>query len=142
MTAEGANVALVRRWFEMAERGEVDAFMERIDEIFDLEAEFSPLLAREIERRSYRGRAEIRGFFQDLGSILGEIHFAPAEFHPVSENVIVVFTRLFGTGRGSNVPIGQDLALVCEIHDRLIRRLSAYGTREEALEAAMEAQRA
>ena len=47
-----------------------------------------------------------------------------------------------GVGRGSDVPVGQDLGLVYEFRDGLVMRLTAFGSHEEAMSTAMEAQRA
>jgi hypothetical protein len=137
MTGPDANIASLRRMFEAGE-GSLQAGEQMIDEVFDPEVEFSPLLAREVEGRSYHGRDGMRTFFGELVEALGEVHFESPEFHPVSDDLVVAFTTLVGTGRGSAVPIRQELDLVYEFHGALVRRLTAYATRVEALKAAEE----
>jgi ketosteroid isomerase-like protein len=142
MPSPDENLECLRRWSETYESGGFDEAEKIIDQIFDPEIEFSPLLAREVEGRTCHGRDELRAFFRELNDMFGEIHYAPSEYHAVGDDVIVLFTRLVGTGRGSTVPLGQDLGMVYEFQDGLIRRLTAYGSRGEALRAATEAQRA
>ncbi|MEK6277332.1 MAG: nuclear transport factor 2 family protein [Actinomycetota bacterium] len=141
--AASRNLAVVQRFYETFDRDGAEAALALFDELCDPRVEFSPLLAREVEgRRSYRGSDEIRAFLRELDDLLGGARYEPPEYQPVGDDVVVVFTRLVGTGRGSAVPIGQDLAIVYEFRDGLIQRFVAYGTREEALTAAEEITRA
>jgi ketosteroid isomerase-like protein len=142
MMARQENLERLRRWGETYESEGFEGAEQIIDEIFDPEVEFSPLLAREVEGRTYYGHDGLRAFFRELNDMLGEIRYAPPEYYPVGDDVIVLVTRLMGTGRGSTVALGQDLGMVYEFHDGLVRRFTAYSTREEALEAAEEATRA
>jgi ketosteroid isomerase-like protein len=142
MTAAQENIERVRRWNDTFESEGFEAAERVIDEIFDPEVEFSPLLARELEGRTYHGHDGLRTFFRELNDTFGEIRYEQPEFHPVGDDVVVLFTRLVGTGRGSTVPLGLDLGMVYEFDDGLVRRLTAYGSRNEALRAAREAQRA
>jgi len=142
VTAGGTNLEVVRRWSDTFRDEGYEAAMDLVEEIFDPEVEFSPLLAREIEGRTYRGHDGLRAFFRELNEMLGGVRYEPAEYEPVSDDVIVLFTRIVGTGRGSTVPVGQDLAMVYEFRDGLIRRMTAYGSRQAALRAAQEAQHA
>jgi hypothetical protein len=59
----------------------------------------------------------------------------------VTDEVIVLITRMTGNPRGTT-PISQDLALVYEFQDGRVRRLTAYGSLDDALEAAQEVARA
>ena len=136
------NLELLRRWNDAFEGEGLEAAERLVDEVFDPEIEFSPLLAREVEGRTLRGREELRAFFRELNDALGGIRYAASEFQPVGDDVIVLLTRLIGKGRGSAVEIGQDLGVVYEFQDGLVRRMTAYGSHDEALTAAREAQRA
>jgi ketosteroid isomerase-like protein len=144
VTADRSNLEKVRDWYARTENqyegGGLEAASGLISEIFDPEVEFSPWLAREVEHRTYHGHDGLRTFFGELQDMLGEVRYAPPEFHPLSDDVIVVFTRLEGVGRGSDVPVGQDLGLIYEFRDGLVIRLTAFGSHEEALNAAKEKQ--
>jgi ketosteroid isomerase-like protein len=136
------DLELLWRFHDAFESGGVEAAERLVDEMFDPEVEFSPLLAREVEGRTLRGREELRTFFLELDDALGGIRYADTDFRPLGDDVIVQLTRLIGKGRGSAVEIGQDLGVVYEFQDGLVRRMTAYGSHDEALSAAREAQRA
>ena len=142
MTARQRNLACLRRWSETFYSEGFEGAEQIVDQVFDPEVEFSPLLAREVEGRTCRGRDELRAFFRELNDTLGEIRYTPPEYHPVDDDVIVLLTRMVGTGRGSGVPTAQDLGMVYEFRDGLVRRVTAHGSHDEALRAAREAQRA
>jgi ketosteroid isomerase-like protein len=146
MTGGQDNLDTVRDWYARTESryegGGLQAASELIPEIFDPEVEFSPWLAREVEQRTYHGHDGLRTFFGELQDMLGEVRYASPEFHALSDELIVVFTRMEGVGRGSDVPVGQDLGLVYEFQDGLVIRLTAFGSHDEAMRAAQEHQRA
>jgi ketosteroid isomerase-like protein len=146
VTAGQGNLDAVRDWYarteDTYEGGGLQAATELIPEIFDPEVEFSPWLAREVEQRTYHGHDGLRTFFGELQEMLGEVRYAAPEFHALSDELIVVFTRLEGVGRGSDVPVGQDLGLLYEFQDGLVIRLTAFGSHDDAMRAALEHQRA
>jgi hypothetical protein len=146
VTAGQSNLETVQDWYEKTEGqyegAGLEAALELIPEVFDPDVEFSPWLAREVEHRAYHGHDGLRTFFGELQDMLGEVRYAPPEFHPLSEDLIVVFTRLEGVGRGSDVPVGQDLGLIYEFEGGLVTRLTAFGSHAEAVRAAEELQRA
>jgi ketosteroid isomerase-like protein len=147
LTPAESNLETVQHWYARtfeayADDSGLDAALELIPEIFDPEVEFSPWLAREVEHRTYHGHDGLRTFFTELEDMLGRVRYASPEFHPLSDDVIVVFTRLEGVGRGSDVPVGQDLGLVYEFQGGLVTRLTAFGSHDEAMRAAEELQRA
>jgi ketosteroid isomerase-like protein len=146
VTAGQSNLETVREWYSRTTDryagGGLEAALELIPEVFDPDVEFSPWLAREVEHRTYHGHEGLRTFFGELQEMLGEVRYAPPEFHPLSDDVIVVLTRLEGVGQGSDVPVGQDLGLVYEFRDGLVTRLTAFGSHEEAMRAAEEVQHA
>jgi len=142
-----SNLETLQRWYERTREQYEEgagraAAVELIPEIFDPEVEFSPWLAREVEHRTYHGHDGLRTFFTELEDMLGKVRYAPPEFHHLSDELIVVFTRLAGVGRGSDVPVGQDLGLVYEFRGGLVTRLTAFGSHDEALRAAQEVERA
>jgi hypothetical protein len=142
MTGRESNLERLQRWYETYRGRGLEPAADIIDEIFDPQVEFSPWLAREVERRTYHGREGLRAFFRELGEMLDEVSYEPPEYRPLSDDVIVVLTRLEGAGRGSAVPVARDLGLVYEFQAGLVKRLTAFGSHEEALRAAEEVQHA
>jgi hypothetical protein len=145
VTVPKSNLDAVREWYERTteayEGSGLEAAIELTPEFFDPDVEFSPWLAREVEHRTYRGYDGLRAFFRELQEMLGQVRYGSPEFHPVTDDLIVVFTRLEGVGQGSDVPVGQDLGLVYEFRHGLVVRLTAFGSHDEAMQAAEELQR-
>jgi ketosteroid isomerase-like protein len=102
------------------------------------DVEFSPFLARELDGRTYRGREEVLGFFDELESTFSDLGYPDRQYRAVNDDLIVMFTQLVGTAQGSTVPIAQDLGVVFEFDDGLARRMTAFGSHDEALRAAQE----
>jgi hypothetical protein len=96
MTASRSNLESLQRWYETYEGRGIEPAEDLIDELFDPEVEFSPWLAREVERRTFHGHEAV----------------------------------------------GQDLGLVYEFRGGLVKRLTAFGSHEEAVRAAKEKQHA
>jgi ketosteroid isomerase-like protein len=142
LSSQEENVASLQAWFDSYRRRGLEWSDELADQLLDPEIEFSPFLAREIEGRSYRGRDEVQKFFGELRDMLGDVRYDQPTYHPKGADVVVICTRLVGAGRGSAVPVGQDLGMVAEFHDGQVRRLTVYGSHEEALTAAEEVPRA
>ena len=136
---EQSNLDLLRRWNDAHMGDDLEAALQTIDQIFDPEVEFSPLLAREVESRTYHGHEGVREFFRDLNDMLGGVSYGPGEYEQLSDDVILLAFEMTGTGRGSSVPLSQELFLVYEFRRGLVRRFTAYGSREEALKAARRA---
>jgi len=138
------NLETLQRWYARTtgeyDSGGLDAAHELIPEIFDPDVEFSPWLAREVEHRTYQGHEGLKRFFTELRDMLGEVQYGPPKYHPLCDDLIVVFTRLEGVGQGSDVPVGQDLGLIYEFNEGLVIRLTAFGSHDEALTAAKEKQ--
>jgi ketosteroid isomerase-like protein len=146
MTAQG-NLETLERWYAhlrqvYGEGGDLEAALALIPEMFDPDVEFSPWTAREVEQGTYRGHDGLRRFFGELRDMLGPVRYSPEEYHPLSDDLIVVLTRLEGVGQRSDVPVGTDLGLIYEFQDGLVIRLTAFGSHEEALNAAKEKQAA
>jgi len=139
MTSRAENLAVVRKWGDAYDREGPEVIDRIIDQVFDPEIEFSPLLAREIEGRSYHGHDGVRQFFGELNEALGEVRYAKPQYEAVSDDFIVLLTTLIGTGRGSSVAIEQELGMVYEFANGRVIRLTAYGSHDEARAAARQA---
>ncbi len=136
MTTPPSNAERLQGLYEAFEGGGLKAAGKLIDEIFDPDVEFNPLQAGGAGGRTYRGRDGVLAFFGELHDALGEVHYEPPQFHPVGDDLVVVFTLLVGTARETSMPLRQDLSLVYEFVDGLARCVTAYDSPAEALEAA------
>jgi ketosteroid isomerase-like protein len=143
VTGGETNLETLRRWYDQVHEaygpsGDLQAATALIPEMFDPQVEFSPWMGRELEHGSYHGHDGLRRYFEELRDLLGPVQYAPEEYQPLSDDLIVVFTRIEGVGQGSDVPVGQDLGLIYEFRNGLIIRLTAFGSHSEALDRAKE----
>jgi hypothetical protein len=75
--------------------------------------------------------------FRDSGPWGGSpIHFEPERFFDVDDERVLVFVRVSATGLGSGVPVALAGAHEFTIRNGLVVRFKAYGSRDQALEAA------
>jgi ketosteroid isomerase-like protein len=82
----------------------------------------------------YRGRAGIERWFEDWGSAWSEFSMEPEEFIDAGVNVVVILRRR-AKGRGSNIEVERQDALVHEFRDSKVVRLDYYNNRVQALAA-------
>ena len=73
--------------------------------------------------------------FAELHGELSEVTYEPPQCHPVGDDVVIAFTRILGSDRRTSAPVRQDLALVYEFSEGTVRRVTAYETPADALEA-------
>jgi ketosteroid isomerase-like protein len=135
MTSQG-NGERILRLYEAFENEGPQAVAKLIEETFDDDVEFIPLQTGEVGGRVYRGRDGMLAFFGEINETLENVRYEPPQCHQVGDDLVVTFTRLAGTDRGTSMPVRQDLSLVYEFEGGLVRRMTAYETPAEALEAA------
>jgi ketosteroid isomerase-like protein len=133
---EKSNAEKLRTLYEAFDLGGAEAAGPLIPQTFHADVEFNPLEASGAGGRTYRGLEGVASFFGELDQALEEVRYEPPQFHPVGEDLVVVFTRLVASERDSSIPLRQDLALVYEFREGLVRCVTAYESPAEALEAA------
>jgi ketosteroid isomerase-like protein len=136
MTAPPSNGKRILKLYEAFEQEGPEAVGKLIEETFDEDVEFIPLQTGEVGGRVYRGRDGMLAFFGEISETLEDVRYEPPQCHEVGDDLVVTFTRLAGTERDTGVPVRQDLSLVYEFEGGLVRRMTAYDTPAEALEAA------
>ena len=133
---ERSNAEKLRILYEAFDLGGTEAAAPLVPQTFHADVEFNPLEASGAGGRTYRGFEGMVSFFGELDQALEGVRYEPPQFHPVGENLVVVFTRLVGSERDTSMPLRQDLALVYEFSEGLVRCATAYNSPAEALEAA------
>ena len=86
------------------------------------------------DAKVYRGRAEAKEFFRKTQEVFSEIRWEPREFIDAG-HAVVVETRVFATGRGSDVPTEFAETDVFWFRDGMIRRLQGFANKADALAA-------
>ena len=132
--ASESNLEIVSRAIESIEAGNVERFVELIEEVVHPEVEWSPLIAPAVEG-TYRGRDRLAAFFEDFtGSF--EVTYKDRELHPIGDDAVLLTCVLVLKGRESGVEVEQEMGSVFEFEDGQLRRGRAYPTHAEAREVA------
>ena len=108
---------------------------ERTIEHWDSDGEWKPAMAAAVERKAYRGHAEIRAYHDDLLESFAEVRAEDPQFRDLGDRVLVLY-RLIVRGRDSDIAINQPGAALYELRDGRIIKAASYLSQEQALEAA------
>jgi len=136
MTAPPTNGDRVLSLYEAFEHEGPAAVAKLIEETFDPDVEFIPLQIGDVGGRAYRGFDGMIAFFGEIHETLENDAYEPPQCHAIGDDLVVAFTRFAGIDRDSGLPVRQDLSLVYEFKGGLVRRMTAYNSPAEALEAA------
>ena len=122
---------------EIAERA-LDAFNQRdfdaLAELTTPDFEFFPGTVGAVDGSSFRGREELEAYFGELHDTWEEVLLLAEESRDLGD-VVLVFVKVDGRGRGSGVPVSARQVLAYDFRGTRISRLRAYLDRDEALRA-------
>jgi ketosteroid isomerase-like protein len=125
------NVEIVRKAIDAFDRGDLDAWLGFLSP--EVVWESLPLPGF---RDVYRGRAGAREWRELLLEVFKEAHLEIEEITALSDDRVLIVSRVTGRGRGSGVPVERPSCEVSWLADGLITRRQVFWTRDEALEAA------
>jgi ketosteroid isomerase-like protein len=131
MSEQEKNLAIAREGLEDFRRGDIDAFLEKLDPGVAI---YSP--PDRANPANYRGR---EGWLQWTGDWLEaweSFEFVGESFETVGEHHVVMTIIQRGVGKGSGVEVEMPAHYMLEYHDGLATRVHLYPDREQALEAA------
>jgi ketosteroid isomerase-like protein len=97
------SVDTVRRLIAAFNRQDYDAVLE----LADPEIEFHSAL---VEKQAYSGYAGVRQYLETLDSAWSDWHTEDDRFVAAGEDQVLHLYRIVGLGKGSGVPVQQDLA--------------------------------
>jgi ketosteroid isomerase-like protein len=125
------NVEVVRQAHEAFNRRNLDglAGLTDPDWVMDWSRSISP------QRGVYRGRTGVEAWMAEITDAFESFEIQPLEYVKAGDRIVVP-TRVKGRGRGSGVVIDAEGATVWELERGRVVRLTLYGTRQQALEAA------
>ena len=123
-----ANVEAVRRL--------VEAFYARDGEtvasVLDAEIEFESAL---VEHKTYMGMAGMLEYRRDLDDAWAEWRSEGDRFLSAGSDRVVHLYRIVGTGKGSGVPVAQDIAILWTLRAGRVVRGKVFLDQTDALEA-------
>jgi ketosteroid isomerase-like protein len=126
------------RYFDQLEQGRVD--FGEIEELIHPQCEFRSAIGSEVEGRTYRGRDQIQGWFEDLLEAF-ELRYGDRQYEVLDEGNILLLATNTLRGRASGAEVVRDIGIVYEVDDGMIRKAISYDSPSEA-RAAAEALRA
>jgi ketosteroid isomerase-like protein len=127
------NVELARDAIDALNRGDLDAWLAFLSP--DVVWEALPGVPGIGEL--YRGRAEVRGWIEELWEVAeGVVHTEIEQITDLGEDRVFLALALTARGRGSGVPFEMPTWSVIWYREGLVTRRQVFWTRDEALEAA------
>jgi ketosteroid isomerase-like protein len=124
------NVEVVRRGYELFNRGEIDAAIEGMDP--DIEWTVLEVLP---DTQTYHGPEGVRRFWERWRETFEEFQVEPEELLDAGDQVVVVFSPR-GRGRGSGATVQSPaIAQVWTLREGKPVRVEMYPSRATALEA-------
>jgi ketosteroid isomerase-like protein len=125
------NIETIRAGYDALSRGDHDAWISNVHPDVEWHE-----LATNPDAAVYRGHAGVRKWIESVWEAgWGEgSRFEPEHFTEAGD-FILVSVRAFMFARGSSVPVEGRLFHVYEFHQGKVRRIWAYLTEAEALEA-------
>jgi ketosteroid isomerase-like protein len=125
------NVEIVRRMYDMWNRGDFGAGMEFLDSkvVIDRSRSVGP------EARIYRGLAEAEQFWVDWNNAWADARWEIDECIG-SGDTVAVFGRLHARGVTSGVTVDANVSQTFELRGGKITRATLFQSRSDALEAA------
>ena len=127
----GSSTDLVERAFDAFTDRDLGALLDAAAPDIELNAPGTAALAR--QGTAYRGHEGICAYFRDVARIWEELEVVPHEYRDLGDRVFVT-GRLRARGQGGLI-IDEPAYWSIEVRGGLIRRLSAFTNREQALEA-------
>ena len=124
------NVEIVRRMHAAFDRGDADGALAFFDP--EVVADHSARFGGEIGH----GREELRRIITDWVGAFSEFRAEIVEIRDLGGGLVLLLTAHHGRGKGSGVEVTDRFAVLYEIRDAAITRMTLFLTTDEALAAA------
>jgi ketosteroid isomerase-like protein len=124
----------IRHAFESWNNGDFNAFFAQAHP----DIEYAPGIVvgqAEGERVVYRGREELRAFFEEWHSVW-RAHLTLESIEEFGEDMVLILGRMRMTGAQSGASAEQEVGWVGHVEDEQLRRLESFPTHEAARAAA------
>jgi ketosteroid isomerase-like protein len=126
------NVEIVGGAYEALDRHDIDQFLSYFAP--EMEVHFSDSVGP--FRAVYRGHAELKAFWESFFEAWAHIQWEVDELRDLGEGRVLTTTDVIAPGHGSGIPTTQHRAVIWEIRDGHIRRVTFFPVKQDAFEAA------
>ena len=125
------NVEIVRRVYELWNRGDLDAAVEMLDQHVVWNAYvYLP------DSRTRHGAGEVQQWAGEFAEAWGEIQVQIERLEGVGDDLVLALVRMTGRGRGSGAAVESGVdGHVWTVRDRKVAAVRMYQGTEDALEA-------
>jgi ketosteroid isomerase-like protein len=130
------NVVLVRRAFELLDEGGFEAVLEHYHELLTEDCRWGLAIAREVEGQTYTGPEGLRRYQGDFDATFESVTYGDLRFRAVGDDQVLVRGRLTLRGRGSGVPVSQDVGWLARFDGDRICQVQSFLSPDEAMAAA------
>ena len=124
-----ASVEIVKRLMEAFYARDTQTALS----ILDRDMTFESAL---VEAKTYRGIGEFAQYRRDVDEAWGEWRSEEDRFVPVDQARVLHLYRIVGRGRGSGVPVAQNIAILWTLRDGRVLHGKVYLDQREACRAA------
>jgi ketosteroid isomerase-like protein len=125
------NVELVRRVYELWNRGDLDAAVEMLDQHVVWNA-----YAHLPDSRPRHGVHEVQQWAREFAQAWGEIQAHIERLEEVGDDLVLALVRMTGRGRGSGAAVESGVdGHVWTVRDRKVAAVRMYQGTEDAFEA-------
>jgi ketosteroid isomerase-like protein len=125
------NVELVRRVYELWNRGDLDAAVEMLDQHVVWNA-----YAHLPDSRPRHGVHEVQQWASEFAQAWGEIQAHIERLEEVGDDLVLALVRMTGRGRGSGAAVESGVdGHVWTVRDRKVAAVRMYQGTEDAFEA-------
>jgi hypothetical protein len=137
MTMQADVIPAMERFFDAIEAKDMDAAMRIVEVSVDPDVQFNSVIADAFEGRDYQGHSGVRSWFSDLVDTF-DVRYANRRFREIDPDTILLLTDIQLRGRESGADVPRQIGVLIELDGGLIRRITSFGTHDEAI-AAVEA---
>jgi ketosteroid isomerase-like protein len=123
------NVEIVKRLVEAFYTRDTHAALSLLDRDMAFESAFA-------EAKTYKGIGEFAQYRRDVDEAWEEWRSEDDHFLSVGQTRVLHLYRIVGRGRGSGVPVAQDIAILWTVHEGRVVHGKAYLDQSEARRAA------
>ena len=125
---------LVQDMYSTLRQGGPEELLARYEEFFSADFEWTPVLIGSIEgRRTYVGREEFSGYWEDFSAAFDEVDPGAAPAEALDDGWVMIDARLRVRGTGSGVPIDRNAAYLFKVRDGRIVAARSFWNRADAL---------
>jgi uncharacterized protein len=126
--ADQANTEMVREGYEAWNRRDFDGVVARYADDITLESD-----ARFLDFPTFKGRAEVRRFIEQLHNAWGEINLETLHFEEAGDKVVVE-VRVTGKGKESGIEFEEVVAHVWTVRDGKLTHAEYFPSLADARE--------